>query len=186
VQVYFLNERNHFVYRIIDNFNFEKFEGKLTEIDICKSEVLEQLVKSDNFELKCKFLNEKVEKQSILISELQKFKDYYKFIPTWYLQGFKSEKDYQKKQFEIKLDSLKKQFKLKSRKQVLSDIVEVFTTSFSGKNGGFKHFNRSIDLAYCLNINYKKTYLRNKNLCVKALTGEVLVCRGNIDKLECV
>ena len=120
--------------------------------------------------------------------ELREIKSFFGDLPEWFKNGFKSEEKYQKflkKEATKKFYSdLKKNFKLKTNKAVDMKLCWVYTTEYSGKNGGFRNFNRSINKTI-YRIENLKDYSRNRNLIVKNFKGEVLENRGNIEISEC-
>ena len=127
-----------------------------------------------------------VEKQEHLteIQLLIKYKQHFGQLPEYVAAGYKTEAAYQKHLHTELLKKLKTLFKLKTLKSVEETICIVYTTEYSDKNGGYKHFSRSIDKTYAKTENLS-AWNRNKNLCVKKLDGTVIENRGNIEVNEC-
>jgi len=129
-----------------------------------------------------------IDELKIEVEKLRDIKRFYGECPKWHLEGFKNKDAYDlflKKQAKKELyEKLKKNFKMKSNKQVNTELCFVFTTDFKGKNNGFKHFSRSINKTIC-RITGLHEYSRHSNLCVKTLEGVVIECRGNIESNEC-
>ena len=127
-----------------------------------------------------------VEKEEHLteIQLLIKYKQHFGQLPEYVAAGYKTEAAYQKHLHTELLKKLKTLFKLKTLKSVEETICIVYTTEYSGKNGGYKHFSRSIDKTYAKTENLS-AWDRNKNLCVKKLDGTVIENRGNIEVNEC-
>lgn len=131
------------------------------------------------------FLYENQNKKSKLVENLQvelnKYKSHFGNIPEWLERNFKSEKHYLKYQEKKLIKNLQKEFKLKTQKAVKKDIVRIYTVEYTGKNNGYKHFNRSLNFEYDLKENISD-YNRRKNLAVTDILGNIIELRGNISK----
>ncbi len=162
----------------IYNFNTD-LEKETIEIDVNEKDCLFAILPKLNqiTELKSEIIKLK-EQNSKLINHFGK-------LPEYAEHGFKSNIDYDKYLHNQLLHKLKTNFKLKSLKSVEENICKVYTTEYSGKNGGFRHFNRNINMSYILISNLNQ-FSRNKNLFACKLNGEILEYRGNIDKSECL
>ena len=123
------------------------------------------------------------------IEGLNKIKSFYGECPKWHLEGFKNQQSYSKHLLKLKMQKFyanaKKNFKLRSNKAVDSELCFIFTTEYTGKNNGFRHFNRSINQSLNRIVDIQD-YSRNKNLCVKSILGNVIEVRGNVESNECI
>lgn len=123
------------------------------------------------------------------VTELRKIKAYYGNLPEWLEAGFSSKEKYEKHLTKVALknfyETLKKNFKLKTNKSVDEQLCFIFTTEYSGKNNGYRHFSRAINRSI-ERVSSINAYNRNKNLCVKKINGDVIICRGNIESNECI
>lgn len=115
--------------------------------------------------------------------DLEKYRSYFGQLPQWVVENFKSEVAYNKFKEKQLVKLLQKQFKLKSQKAVREQICIVYTVEYTGKNNGFKHFNRYLNSEYDL-ISNLSDYSRRKNFAAKKLNGEIIEIRGNISPDE--
>ena len=198
-QVLKLSKRNQYNYCTLESKEaadyWQKTAEKITtEIEITNEHVLNEYFLTNAYE-KAKYqitkLERKIAKKDTEIAELSKsvvelykYKKQFGQLPKYVAEGFKTEVAYQKYLHTELLKKLKVQFKLKTLKSVEETICVVYTTSYSGRNGGFKHFSRSIDKTYT-KIESLPQWRRNKNLVAKKLDATVIESRGNILASEC-
>jgi len=112
--------------------------------------------------------------------ELTKYKNYFGSLPQWVVENFKSENAYLKAKEKELIKNLQKRFKLKSQKETKEKIIKIYTVEYTGKNGGYRHFNRSISMEYNL-IENISDYNRKRNLIITKLNGVIIEQKGNID-----
>jgi uncharacterized coiled-coil protein SlyX len=198
-QVLKLSKRNQYNYCTLESEEatdyWQKTAEKITtEIEITNEHVINEYFLTDETE-KLKYEITKLERKlakkdteiaelSKSVVELYKYKKQFGQLPKYVAEGFKTEVAYQKHLYTEFLKKLKLQFKLKTLKSVEESICVVYTTSYSGRNGGFKHFSRSIDKTYT-KIESLPQWSRNKNLVAKKLDATVIESRGNILASEC-
>ena len=198
-QVLKLSKHNQYNYCTLESKEaadyWQKTAGKsTTEIEITNEHILNEYFLTDETE-KLKYQITKIERKlakkdteiaelSKSVVELYKYKKQFGQLPKYVAEGFKTEVAYQKYLHTEFLKKLKVQFKLKTLKSVEETICVVYTTSYSGRNGGFKHFSRSIDKTYT-KIESLPQWSRNKNLVAKKLDATVIESRGNILASEC-
>ena len=198
-QVLKLSKRNQYNYCTLEATEATDYwqktsEKSTTEIEITNEHVLNEYFLTDENE-KAKYQILKLERKlakkdaeiaefSKIGAELYKYKTHFGQLPKYVDAGFKTEVAYQKHLHTEMLKKLKVQFKLKTLKSVEETICIVYTTSYLGRNGGFKHFSRSIDKTYT-KIESLPQWKRNKNLVAKKLDGTVIENRGNIETSEC-
>ncbi len=198
-QVLKLSKRNQYNYCTLESKEaadyWQKTAEKITtEIEITNEHVINEYFLTDETE-KLKYQITKLERKlakkdgeiaelSKICAELYKYKTYFGQLPKYIDAGFKTEVAYQKHLHTEMLKKLKLKFKLKTLKSVEESICVVYTTSYSGRNGGFKHFSRSIDKTYA-KIESLPQWSRNKNLVAKKLDATVIESRGNILASEC-
>ena len=198
-QVLKLSKRNQYNYCTLESKEaadyWQKTAEKITtEIEITNDHVINEYFLTDESakkdwqieKLNRKLAKMEVEKQEHLteIQLLIKYKQHFGQLPEYVAAGYKTEVAYQKYLHTELLKKLKVQFKLKTLKSVEETICVVYTTSYSGRNGGFKHFSRSIDKTYT-KIESLPQWSRNKNLVAKKLDATVIESRGNILASEC-
>lgn len=198
-QVLKLSKRNQYNYCTLESKEaadyWQKTAEKITtEIEITNEHVINEYFLTDESAKKdwqIEKLNGKLAKKDTEIAELSKsvvelykYKQHFGQLPEYVAAGYKTEAAYQKHLHTELLKKLKTLFKLKTLKSVEETICIVYTTEYSGKNGGYKHFSRSIDKTYAKTENLS-AWNRNKNLCVKKLDGTVIENRGNIEVNEC-
>lgn len=198
-QVLKLSKRNQYNYCTLESKEaadyWQKTAEKITtEIEITNDHVINEYFLTDESakkdwqieKLNRKLAKMEVEKEEHLteIQLLIKYKQHFGQLPEYVAAGYKTEAAYQKHLHTELLKKLKTLFKLKTLKSVEETICIVYTTEYSGKNGGYKHFSRSIDKTYAKTENLS-AWNRNKNLCVKKLDGTVIENRGNIEVNEC-
>lgn len=198
-QVLKLSKRNQYNYCTLESKEaadyWQKTAEKITtEIEITNEHVINEYFLTDESakkdwqieKLNRKLAKMEVEKEEHLteIQLLIKYKQHFGQLPEYVAAGYKTEAAYQKHLHTELLKKLKTLFKLKTLKSVEETICIVYTTEYSGKNGGYKHFSRSIDKTYAKTENLS-AWNRNKNLCVKKLDGTVIENRGNIEVNEC-
>lgn len=198
-QVLKLSKRNQYNYCTLESKEaadyWQKTAEKITtEIEITNEHVLNEYFLTDETE-KAKYQILKLERKltkkdaeiaelSKISAELAKYKKHFGQIPKYIEAGYKTEAAYQKYLHTELLKKLKIQFKLKTLKSVEETICIVYTTSYLGRNGGFKHFSRSIDKTHT-KIELLPQWNKNKNLVAKKLDGTVIENRGNIEINEC-
>ena len=198
-QVLKLSKRNQYNYCTLESEEATDYwqktsEKSTTEIEITNEHILNEYFLTDETE-KLKYQITKIERKlakkdteiaelSKSVVELYKYKKQFGQLPKYVAEGFKTEVAYQKYLHTELLKKLKVQFKLKTLKSVEETICVVYTTSYSGRNGGFKHFSRSIDKTYT-KIESLPQWRRNKNLVAKKLDATVIESRGNILASEC-
>jgi len=198
-QVLKLSKRNQYNYCTLESKEaadyWQKTAEKITtEIEITNDHVINEYFLTDESakkdwqieKLNRKLAKMEVEKEEHLteIQLLIKYKQHFGQLPEYVAAGYKTEAAYQKYLHTELLKKLKVQFKLKTLKSVEETICVVYTTSYSGRNGGFKHFSRSIDKTYT-KIESLPQWSRNKNLVAKKLDATVIESRGNILASEC-
>lgn len=198
-QVLKLSKRNQYNYCTLESKEaadyWQKTAEKITtEIEITNEHVINEYFLTDESakkdwqieKLNRKLAKMEVEKEEHLteIQLLIKYKQHFGQLPEYVAAGYKTEAAYQKHLHTELLKKLKTLFKLKTLKSVEETICIVYTTEYSGKNGGYKHFSRSIDKTYAKTENLS-AWNRNKNLCVKKIDGTVIENRGNIEVNEC-
>lgn len=189
-----LSKRNHYNYCTLTDAAATDYWTKISdradmEIEITNEHVINEFFLTNEIEIanyQAAKMAKKLEKKETEITDLKKeieilnkYKKHFGALPVYVERGFKTEEAMNNFDYKSLLKSLKIQFKLKNLKEVEEKICQIHTTSYAGRNGGFKHFSRSIDSTYTLidNIN---SWSRNRNLLVTKINGDVITQRGNI------
>ena len=193
-----LSRRNQYNYCKLTGSDAAEYWQKISDridvdFELTNEHVINEYFLTDELEksqyLLKKSLN-KIDKKDAEILELKreveilgKYKKHFGALPEYVVRNFKSEEKMKAHDYKKLLKKYKLQYKLKTLKEVEEKVCVIYTTSYAGKNGGFKHFSRSIDKTSALieNINL---WNRNKNLLVTDLRGKVIIERGNISILD--